>query len=181
MEANRRFYLVAGVVLALLFSLGLARDLLLESKVAPAGREVPPVVIEGLDVVREVEGDRWHVKAEKVEKRGEVDDAETLDVVIESKGGMVWTVHSDHGKIHEVAESVFLETAVGRVKHSDGEFDWAAPSAEWSGEKSLWNFPDGFEAWDENLAVTGRRGSMTMEGVLDVEEGAVATWKEPVR
>ena len=43
------------------------------------GREAPPVIIEGLDVVRDVEGDRWHVKAERVEKRGDISDAELLD------------------------------------------------------------------------------------------------------
>lgn len=180
-EGNRRFYLIAGGIFVLLFSLGLARDLLLEKKVSPADREVPPVIIEGLDVVREIEGDKWHVKAERVEKRGDISDAETLDVVIESPEGRVWTVRSERGKINDAEGDVFLETAKGLVNHSAGELEWTAPRADWNEKNALWSFPDGFEAWDEDMDVTGERGSMTMEGSLDVEEGAVVTWKKPAR
>jgi len=180
-EGNRRFYLLAGGILVLLFSLGLARDLLLEKKVDPAGREMPPVIIEGLDVVRDVEGDRWHVKAERVEKRGDISDAETLDVVIESSYGTVWTIRSDRGKIYETRENIHLESAIGRVNHSDGDFDWTAPKANWNNKKAIWVFPDGFNVEDEQLLVSGDKGSMTMAGALVVEEGAVVTWKEVAR
>ncbi|MDO9508497.1 MAG: hypothetical protein Q7I97_04005 [Thermovirgaceae bacterium] len=180
-EANSRFFIIAGSVLVLLFFLGLARDLLLERNVAPAGREAPAIVIEGLDVVRDVEGDRWTVKAKRVVKRGDISDAETLDVVIESPDGTVWTVRSDRGKIFEAEENIHLESAVGRVKHSGGEFDWTAPRANWDQKKSVWKFPEGFEARDEKLIVSGTKGGMTMAGVLNVEEGAVVTWKEPAR
>ena len=180
-ENNRRFYLIAGGMLVLLFFLGLARDLLLKKKITPEGREQPPIVIEGLDVVRDVDGARWHVKAERVERRGDISDVEVLDVVIESSGGTVWMIRSDEGQIFEGSENIQLASAVGRVEHPDGGLDWTAPSAEWNKESSLWRFPDGFNAWDESVNVTGKKGFMSMEGTLDVEEGAVVTWKRSSR
>lgn len=180
-EGNRRFYIIAGGIVVLLFSLGLTRDLLLEKKVAPADREVPPIIIEGLDVVRDVKGDKWHVKAQRVEKRGDISDAEVLDIAIESPEGRVWTVRSERGKISDAEGNVFLESAEGLVSHSAGELEWTAPRADWNEKGALWNFPDGFKAWNADLDVTGKRGSMTMEGSLDVEEGAVVIWKKPAQ
>lgn len=180
-EVNRRFFVTAGSVLAALFLLGLTRDLLLERKVAPSDREAPPIVIEGLDVVRDVEGDIWTVRAERVVKRGDISDAEVLDVIVESSKGNRWTVLADRGKIFEGNGDIFLESAEGTLGHSSGELEWRAAQADWHQECSLWDFPAGFEAKDDRLEVSGKRGAMSMEGALRVEEGAVATWKDAAR
>lgn len=181
-EGSRRMYIIAGTLLVLLFTVGLVRDLLLGKKpVAPDRGDGPPIVVEGLDVVRDLEGERWRMKAERVEKRGDVSDAEALDVVIEASGGVVWTVRSEKGRIFEASEDVQLESAVGRVKHTDGDLDWSAPRAEWNNSDSVWIFPEGFQAEDESLRINGDKGRMTMAGMLDVEKGAVVTWKGSAR
>jgi hypothetical protein len=175
-ETNRRFYIVAAVVVVLLFSAGLARDLMLERKGSPDAPVEIPVVIEGLDLVREVEGDRWFVKSDRVVKRGEVSDAESLDVVIESPAGTVWKILSARGKIFDQAGDIFLDDAVGNVKSKSGAIDWTAPRAEWKESESRWFFPEGLEAWNDRVTLKGSIGSMTMDGTLDVREGAVVTW-----
>lgn len=180
-ETNRRFYLIAAAVLVTLFAAGLARDLLLEKKAPGAKVEEIPIVIEGLDLVREVEGDMWFVKSDRVVKRGEVSDAESLDVVIESPGGTVWKVVSGKGKIFDEAGDVFLDNAVGSVKSESGVIDWMAPRAEWKESDSRWFFPEGFEAWDDRIRLEGVIGTMLMDGTLDVREGAVVTWEKTAR
>ncbi|MDT8284534.1 MAG: hypothetical protein RQ767_03335 [Thermovirgaceae bacterium] len=180
-SGNRGFFMIAGAVLGLLFFLGLARDLLLDRKTAPPVRESPPIIVEGLEVYRDVDGDKWQLKAENVVKRGVVSDAEDLFVVVDSSGGTVWTIRSESGLIFEEAGDVLLESAAGNVDHSGGKFQWTAPRADWDPKRSMWIFPEGFEARDEKLLFSGKKGGMTMAGAVRVEEGAVVTWKDPAR
>lgn len=180
-EGNRGFFMIGGAVLGLLFFLGLARDLLLDRRPATQVRESPPIIVEGLDVYRDVDGDKWQLKAENVVKRGDISDAKALFVVVESSGGAVWTIRSESGLIFEEAGDVLLESAAGNVVHSGGEFEWTAPRADWDPKKSMWIFPEGFEARDDKLLFSGKKGGMTMAGAVRVEEGAVVTWREPTR
>ena len=67
------------------------------------------------------------------------------------------------------------------MKSPDGELAWTAPLANWNHVSSIWIFPEGFQAEDEKVLVSGDKGSMSMAGALVVEEGAVVTWKEAAR
>ena len=180
-ESNRRFIVIAAVVLLLLFSVGLVRGLLLGEREAERPPETPPIVVEGLDVIREESGNDWHLKAERVEKRGDVSEAENLDVRIVSGTGTRWEVTAESGVVFETSMDVHLFVASGHISHPSWELEWDAQRADWDDEASIWRLPEGFEARDRQLVLEGTRGGITMSGSVVVEEGAVVTWHGSAR
>ncbi len=181
LEGNRRFLYVALAVLILLFALGLVKDLLLEEKAVHESPDIPPIIVEGLNVIRDENGHDWHLKAVRVEKKGDASEAESLTVHIISANGAIWDIFSPRGTIFEVSGEILLYEVTGHVSHGSGELDWSAPRADWDPERSQWILSEGFEARKEDLVLTGDRGGISMSGSVIVEEGAVVRWYGPVR
>jgi len=180
-ESKRRFFLVAAVVLVLLFSVGLVRDLLLSREDVAVSPEAPVIVVEGLDVTRQEKGDDWHLRAERAQKNGDLSEAEDIDLFIRSKTGALWDMTAPRGTIFEVTGGVRLFQVTGHITHPSGELDWIAPVADWDERDSVWMLPEGLEARDDRLVLVGSRGRITMSGSVVVEEGAVVTWKGTTR
>jgi len=176
-EGNRRFLFVAAAVLMLLFAMGLVRDLLLEERTVQESPDVPPIIVEGLDVIREENGNDWHLSAERVEKKGDASEAEVLKVVIRSGSGAIWDIDSLRGTIFEVSGEILLYEVTGHIDHESGSLDWKAPRADWDPGRSLWVLPEGFEASKDAFVLTGERGGISMSGSVVVEEGAAVTWQ----
>ena len=180
-ESKRRLFMIAAIVLFLLFSVGLARDLLLgRSDDAPAP-EIPTVIVEGLDVVRQEKGGDWYMRAERAQKKENLSEAENIDVHIRSKAGSLWDITAPRGMIFESSGEVRLFEVLGHISHPSGELDWSAPTAEWDDGDSVWRLPEGLEARDDRLVLEGSRGWITMSGSVVVEEGAVVTWQGKTR
>lgn len=180
-ESKRRLFVIAAVVLLLLFSVGMVRDLLLDEREIERAPDAPPIVVEGLDVIREERGNDWHLKAERVEKRENVSEAEDLDIRIVSGTGTRWEVTAERGVVFETSMDVHLFFASGHISHSSGELEWKAPRADWDDNASIWKLPEGFEARDRQVVLEGSRGGITMSGSVVVEEGAVVTWHGSAR
>lgn len=179
---NKKTLVTVSVALGLLlFALGLARDLRMGNRVTDEKDTAPPVVVEGLDVDREMSGDLWSVKAVHVEQRGNVSDAESLDIVINTSGGTVWLVSADRGHVVETDEDITLYEAKGFVSSDVRPFFWKAPSAHWIPASETWMFDEGLEAWDDTVYLKGNKGIMPMSGDLRVEEGASVQWNEESR
>jgi len=173
---------IAAIVVSLLFSVGLARDLLLgRSDDAVVKQETPALIVEGLDVVRQEKGDDWHMRAERAQRKENLSEAENIDVQIRSKTGTLWVITAPRGMIFEGSGEVKLFEVLGHISHPSGELDWSAPAAEWDGRDSVWRLPEGLEARDDRLVLGGSRGCITMAGSVVVEEGAVVTWQGKTR
>jgi len=179
---NKKKLVAAGIALGfLLFALGLARDLRMGDRETDEKDTAPPVVVEGLDVDREMSGDLWSVKAVHVEQRGDVSDADSLDIVINTSGGTVWLISADRGHVVETDEDITLYEATGFVSSDVRPFFWKAPRAHWIPASETWLFDEGLEAWDDTVYLRGNKGIMPMSGDLSVEEGASVQWDEGSR
>ena len=180
-ESKRRFFLIAAVVLVLLFAVGLVRDLLLGREDVAVSRETPAIIVEGLDVIRQEKGDDWHLRAERAQKSDDLSEAEDIDLFIRSKTGVLWDMTAPRGTIFEDSGGVRLFQLTRHITHPAGELDWNAPVADWDEGGSVWNLPEGLEASDDRLVLVGSRGRITMSGSVVVEEGAVVTWQGTTR
>ncbi len=180
-ESKRRFFLIAAVVLVLLFAVGLVRDLLLGREDVAVSLETPAIIVEGLDVIRQEKGDDWHLRAERAQKSDDLSEAEDIDLFIRSKTGVLWDMTAPRGTIFEDSGGVRLFQVTGHITHPSGELDWNAPVADWDEGGSVWKLPEGLEASDDRLVLVGSRGRITMSGSVVVEEGAVVTWQGTIR
>lgn len=127
-ESKRRFFLIAAVVLVLLFSVGLVRDLLLSREDVAVSPEAPVIIVEGLDVTRQEKGDDWHLRAERAQKNGDLSEAEDIDLFIRSKTGALWDMTAPRGTIFEVTGGVRLFQVTGHITHPSGNSTGSRPS-----------------------------------------------------
>ena len=169
--------MVAFLVVALILVGGFFfwRDLTLPRTLTSV--KLPDIVVENLDFRRTIDGKDWHIVAKTAEHDSGLINAKDMTVFIrEPQTERSTLMFADAGEFVQESSNIELRSLDGFV-FTDRSIDISAPLARYDSSTDLWSFEEGIEMQDEETFITGKKATITTEGIFILEEEAYARWK----
>lgn len=176
MLRKTRFLLVLALGLAAA-AFVLRNDLLLPGRVREA--EKTQVLVENLELEREVSGDVFKVRAQQARKmEDERIEAESIDVDATLADGSRWEMKALSGNLQPRGEIRLLDVS-GRALRKDKNLEVTAKEAQWDPGARRWVFEGGVLLKHGSMAGGGQRGTADPNGRVSLMGEAWATWERP--
>lgn len=174
---NRVRFLLALSVAAGLLAFVLWRDLSLPERARQTAKT--QVLIENLELEREISGDLFQVKAKEARKmQDERVEASSLDVGATLGGGGRWKMRAASGSL-ETSGEIRLSEVIATNLRQGQDLDLEAKTVRWDTERRLWDLEGGITVRQGNLQAGGKNGVADPNGRVTLSGEAWATWQKP--
>ena len=149
---------------------------------------MPGLIMENIQMTREISGDIWRVRIPYLEREGDTISMKSLDILREISGDKgEWTffgreaVYSHDLKIASLnGLSGTLQTK-GSKKNKDRTWVLESPKLNWKEEKNTFTFPEGLVIYDGEFLLRTPTASMDNSGVILLNQGGVIRWVKPLK
>lgn len=171
-------------VILVLLCLGIAvagfvlwRDLSLPERVRETAKT--QVLIQDLELEREVSGDLFRVHAMEARKmQDERIEASSLDIRANLAGGGQWQLKALSGSLEPGGE-IRLSRVIASKPGKGTNLDITAEEALWNTEERQWDFEEGVRLRQGILSAGANQGTADPNGRVTLLGEAWATWEKP--
>lgn len=173
-----RLALFIGIVVLVRYAMhdmNLDVDLLRESLM-----NMPGLVMENIQLAREISGDMWRVKVPYLDREGNIVTMKSLDVRREISGdGGQWAFFG-RDAVYSFDKSIASVTGLrGVLDNKERAWSLESPRLNWEQEKNTFVFPEGLLIYDTEFLLSTPKASMDNSGVVLLEQGGVIQWVKP--
>lgn len=178
MRTGNRLLLIAALLVAAAAGFVLWRDLSLPERARKV--EQTQVLVESLDLEREVSGDVFRIKAAEARKMqdGTV-EASSLDVGAVMHQGSVWFLKAASGRLMPDGVILLSGGLYATNQRKAGDQNMEAESARWDPVSRSWELEGGITLRHGAMKAGGRTGLVEPDGRITLSGGAWATWIKP--
>lgn len=172
-------FLFLGLVVLVRFAMRdmeLNVDLLRESIM-----KVPAVVMENIQLSREVSGDMWRVKIPYLDREGDLVNVKSLDIrryISGDKGE--WYFFGGEGVYSHDVKEASIKGLLGTLADENRTWNLEGKRLNWKEKNNTFIFPEGLVLYDEELSLNAPYASMDNSGVILLDHGGVIQWLKPL-
>lgn len=140
---------------------------------------LPDIVVENVDIKRDIEGRKWHIVARTAAHQQGVLQAKSIDLhIVETETNRETNVHAASGDFTQESSKMILFEIDGVLLEQDRSIDMKAPVASYDATAGDWFFPGGLELQDHEIYLKGQTAAIDPQGIFKLEKGARAKWKK---
>lgn len=150
-------------------------DLLRESLM-----NMPGIVMENIQMAREISGDMWRVKVPYMARDDNKITIKSLDLKREIQNGGEWYFFGREGIYSPDERIASINGLLGTIDTQERVWNLESPKLNWQEEKSTFIFPDGLTIYDDEFLLKTPEASMDESGVILFEKGGVIQWVRPL-
>lgn len=171
--------LFLGLVVLVRFAMrdmNLDVDLLRESLMS-----MPGIIMENIQMSREISGDIWRVKIPYLDREGNTINMRSLDIrrVISGDRGE-WYFFGRRGIYSHDIKAASITGLLGTLEADARTWNLESPRLNWQDDNNTFIFPDGLTIYDEEFLLDTTKASMDKSGVILLEQGGVIQWVKPL-
>ena len=152
-------------------------DLLRESLL-----NMPAIVMENIQMSREVSGDTWRVKLPYLDREGDTIHMRSLDIrryISGDKGK--WSFFGREGFYSHDIKAASISGLLGTLANGGRTWHLESNRLYWQDGTSSLTFPEGLLIYDEELMLKTPQASIDKSGVILLEKGGVIQWVKPLK
>lgn len=172
-------FLFLGLVVLVRFAMRdmeLNVDLLRESIM-----KVPAVVMENIQLSREVSGDMWRVKIPYLDRDGDLVNVKSLDIRRHISGDKgEWYFFGGEGVYSHDVKEASIKGLLGTLADENRTWNLEGKRLNWKEKNNTFIFPEGLVLYDEELSLNAPYASMDNNGVILLDHGGVIQWLKPL-
>lgn len=172
-------FLFLGLVVLVRFAMRdmeLNVDLLRESIM-----KVPAVVMENIQLSREVSGDMWRVKIPYLDRDGDLVNVKSLDIRRHISGDKgEWYFFGGEGVYSHDVKEASIKGLLGTLADENRTWNLEGKRLNWKEKNNTFIFPEGLVLYDEELSLNAPYASMDNSGVILLQHGGVIQWLKPL-
>ena len=167
--------LFIGVIILVQYAMSdmnLNVDLLRESV-----SKMPGMMMENIQLNREISGDMWHVKIPYLDREGNTVNMRSLDVLREISGDKGEWYFFGHTGVYSLDKQIgSVNGLLGTMQTENRTWNLESSRLDWQQENNTFIFPEGFVIYDDEFLLRTPKASMDNSGVILLEQGGVIQW-----
>ena len=170
--------LVVGIVALVRYAM---RDMRLDVDLLREGlMNMPGLVMENMQLAREVSGDVWHVRVPYLERRGELVAVRSVDVHRQIREGGEWYLFGAEGVYSNDERTACVNGLLGTLEAPARIWNLESPRLLWSEASGDFVFPSGLTLYNNEFLLSAPEASMDRTGVVLLEKGGQLQWTKPL-
>lgn len=119
---------------------------------------VPDILVENIEVNRNIDGKDWRFVSPRVEHKDGVVLGQSLDISVKDRDGGESRLFAASGTFLRDNNDVTLNKAYGAISSGGALYELTAGSADYIQSENVWFFKNTVKVSDENMDITGREG-----------------------
>jgi hypothetical protein len=145
------------------------------------GKEEVLVAVERIDVDREMDGRRWHLSAERLERSQAWAKGYQVDITLVDEKGLRWTFSSPLADYRDDLGEIRLQAPEGTLDGEGYALTWTAGEALWVKGDQGWTLSGGLTIEDSlrGIRLRSRTGFFHIDGPVVLREEAELFWQRP--
>lgn len=174
---RKKAYTIAALLSVAVIVVFLWRDLNLANRVGNI--TLPDIIIENIEVDREINGKQWKLISPRVEHKNGFFYCDSFDITITEKAGKITKIKADKGVYSRSSNDIEMTNADAVISDKSDLYNFKAGKVKFDAAKELWSFSDNVMLTDGKIKVEGQEASYdTKSGKCIVTGGGILTWKE---
>ncbi|MBQ7219588.1 MAG: hypothetical protein IJS28_01265 [Synergistaceae bacterium] len=152
-------------------------DLLRESLL-----NMPGLVMENIQMSREISGDMWRVRLPYLDREGSTVHLRSLDVRRHLSGDKgEWYFFGREGIYSHDIKAASITGLLGTLNSDSRTWNLESTRLDWQEGRDSLVFPEGLTIYDDELRVRTPQASIDKSGVILLEKGGVIQWVKPLK
>ena len=152
-------------------------DLLRESLL-----NMPGLVMENIQMSREVSGDMWRIKLPYLDREGDIIRMRSLDIRRQLSGDKgEWYFFGREGIYSHDINAASISGLLGTLENDGRTWKLESNRLDWQEGKDSLVFPEGLFIYDDELKLKTPQASIDKSGVILLEQGGVIQWVKPLK
>lgn len=170
----KKIIISAVILITALMAVYLWRDLHLGDK---DRIRVPDIVVENIEVNRDIEGKKWTLKAPRVEHKDGIIYGYSMDVTVAYKDGRKTELKSENGTFTRESEDITLNNSHGTLSDKDKMYNLNTGTAFYNSASKTWYFSNDIYISDAKSELTAAKGTYdTNTGIFSVSGNSKIKW-----
>ena len=151
-------------------------DLLRESLM-----NMPALIMENIQMAREISGDIWRVKVPYLDREGDTVRLKSLDIRREISGDKgEWYFFGRDGIYSHDIKAASITGLLGTLENDGRTWNLESSRLNWQNDKTYLYFPEGLVIYDNEFMLKTPMASIDKSGVILLEKGGVIRWIKPL-
>ncbi len=173
-------FLFLGLVVLVRFAM---RDMELDVDVLRESiMNLPAVIMENIQLSREVSGDMWRIKIPYLDRDGDVVNVKSLDIRRQISGDKgEWYFFGREGIYSHDVKEASITDLLGTLKDENRTWKLEGKRLNWQEKNNTLTFPEGLTIYDEELSLNAPNASIDNRGVILLDHGGVIQWLKPLK
>ena len=170
----KKIVVSAVIAVTALMAVYLWRDLhLSDNEIVP----VPDIVVENIEVNREIDGKKWKLKAPRVEHKDGIIYGYSLDVEMNDKAGKQALLKSKTGTFTRESEDITLNDSHGTFAEKEHLYNLRTGTAHYDSASKTWHFLNSVLISDDKSELTAAKGTLdTKSGIISLTGDSIIKW-----
>ena len=152
-------------------------DLLRESLL-----NMPGLVMENIQMSREVSGDIWRVKLPYLDREGDTIRMRSLDIRRQLSGDRgEWYFFGHEGIYSHDIKAASISGLLGTLENDGRIWNLESNRLEWQESRDSLVFPEGLVIYDNELMLRTKQAHIDKSGTILLEKGGVIRWVKSLK
>ena len=143
---------------------------------------MPGLIMENIQMAREVSGDLWRVKIPYLDREGDTIHMRSLDIrrILSGDKGE-WLFFGREGIYSHDIKAASINGLLGTLQADTRTWNLESNQLNWQNDKTYLFFPKGLNIYDDEFILRTKIASIDKSGVVLLEQGGVIQWVKPLK
>ena len=142
---------------------------------------MPGLVMENIQMSREVSGDLWRVRVPYLDREGDTVRLRSLDIRRQLSGDKgEWYFFGRDGIYSYDIKAASITGLLGTLQNDGRTWNLESTRLNWQESKDSLVFPEGLTIYDDEFMLRTPSASIEKSGVILLEKGGVIQWVKPL-
>ena len=143
---------------------------------------MPGLIMENIQMAREISGDMWRVKVPYLDREGNTMHLRSLDIRRHISGDKgEWYFFGREGVYSHDIKAASISGLLGTLHAGNRTWNLESSRLNWQDDKTYLLFPEGLTIYDDEFMLQTRIASIDKSGVVLLEQGGVIQWVKPLK
>lgn len=141
---------------------------------------LPDIVVENIDVIREINGQYWRLRSPQVEHKDNVIYAKSLDIETINDDNSDIKIKAESGIFLRESNNFNLTNAIGTMsKKTDKGYNLISGKVYYEAKTEIWIFSEDVTLSDDKTQINGPTGVYdTKNGDIFLPNGGIIKWRD---
>ena len=143
---------------------------------------MPGLIMENIQMSREISGDMWRVKVPYLDREGNTMHLRSLDIRRNLSGDKgEWYFFGREGIYSHDIKAASISGLLGTLQADQRTWNLESGQLDWQNDKTYLFFPKGLTIYDDEFILRTKIASIDKSGVVLLEQGGVIQWVKPLK
>lgn len=141
---------------------------------------MPGMVMENIQMTREISGDLWSVKVPFLQQEGSTLSMRSIDITRTMSGDRgEWYFFGRDAVFSSDIMEVSINRLLGTIEGTSRTWNLESRRLDWKDQENALVFPEGLTIYDSELMLQAPQASIDRSGVILLQRGGVIKWIKP--